>query len=150
VVPDVVRHDRPASGLERKFSMPYCAAVALARGGVALGDFGDGPVDDDVRALMARVHMSPDPAMPDGLERQAWSRVTVTLADGRVLAPPMSGARGHPDHPLDADALRAKFVACAAPVLGGDEAAAVAEQIGHLEDVPDIRGLTSRLTGALA
>jgi 2-methylcitrate dehydratase PrpD len=147
VVPDVLRHDRPTSALERKFSMPYCAAVALARGGVELGHFGDGPLDDDVRGLMERVTMLVDPTMPEGLEQHAWSRVTVTLTDGRVLAPPLSGAPGHPDHPLDAEALREKFVACAAPVLARDDAAAVADQIDHLEDIPDIRVLTSRLVG---
>jgi 2-methylcitrate dehydratase PrpD len=146
-VPDVLRHERPTNGLERKFSMPYCAAVALARGGVELGDFGDGPVSDDVSALMERVTMIPDPAMPDGLEQQAWTRVTVTLADGRVLAPDASGARGHPDHPLDAEALREKFLACAVPPLSRDDASAVADQIDHLEDIPDIRALTSRLDG---
>ena len=147
VVPDVVRHDRPTSALERKFSMPFCAAVALARGGVDLGHFADGPVDDDVRGIMERVTMVPDPAMPEGLAQQAWSRVTVTLTDGRVLAPAMRGARGHPDDPLDATALREKFVACAAPVLSRDDASAIADQIDHLEDIPDIRALTSRLVG---
>jgi 2-methylcitrate dehydratase PrpD len=144
-VPDVVRHDRPTSALERKFSMPFCAAVALARGGVELGHFADGPVDDDVRSLMERVTMLPDPAMPEGLEQRAWSKITVTLADGRVLAPAMRGARAHPDDPLDAAALREKFVACAASVLARDDAAAIADQIDHLEDIPDIRALTSRL-----
>jgi len=147
VVPDVLRHERPTTALERKFSMPYCAAVALARGAVDLGHFGDGPLDDDVRGLMARVTMLADPTMPEGLEQQAWSRVTVTLTDGRVLAPPVSGARGHPDDPLDATALREKFLACATPVLSRDDAAAVADQIDHLEDIPDVRALTSRLVG---
>jgi 2-methylcitrate dehydratase PrpD len=147
VVPDVVRHDRPTSALERKFSMPFCAAVALARGGVELAHFADGPVDDDVRALMERVTMRVDPTMADTGEQHAWSRVTVTLADGRVLAPPARGARGHPDDPLDAAALREKFLGCAASVLTTDEAAAIADQIDHLEDIPDIRALTSRLVG---
>ena len=147
VVPDVVRHDRPTSGLERKFSMPFCAAIALARGSVELGHFAEGPVDDEVRALMERVTMLVDPAMPDGLEQQAWSRVTVTLTDGRVLAPPARGARGHPDDPLHAGALRDKFLACAAPVLGRDDATAIADQIDHFEEIPDVRALTSRLVG---
>jgi 2-methylcitrate dehydratase PrpD len=147
VVPDVVRYDRPRNGLERKFSMPYCAAVALARGGVELGHFGDGPVDDDVTGLMAGITMIPDPAMPDGLEQQAWTRVTVTLTDGRVLSPEASGARGHPDSPLDDAALREKFLGCAVPALSRDDASAIADQIDHLEDIPDIRALTSRLVG---
>jgi 2-methylcitrate dehydratase PrpD len=149
VVPDVLRHERPTTALERKFSMPYCAAVALARGGVELGHFDDGPLDDDVRGLMSRVTMVVDPAMPDGLEQQAWTRVTLTLADGRVLAPPTSGAKGHPDHPLDDEALREKLLGCAATVLPRDEASAIADQIERLEEIPDIRALTSRLVGSI-
>jgi 2-methylcitrate dehydratase PrpD len=149
VVPEVLRHPVPATGLEQKFSMPYCAAVALAHRRLDLGSFADGPVQDPaVRDLMPRVRMVVDPALPAGLDQQAWSRVTVRLADGRTLALPPRGARGHPDHPLPAEALRAKFLACAAPALSPAEAEAVAEQVEHLEEIPDIRALTSRLAGA--
>src|SRR5689334_6758448 len=34
VVPEVLRHNRPATGLEKKFSMQFCAAEALATGRV--------------------------------------------------------------------------------------------------------------------
>jgi hypothetical protein len=74
--------------------------------------------------------------------------VTITLTDGRTLASPARGAQGHPDQPLSAEALRAKFMACAA-ALPRDDAEGIAEQIEHLEDIPDIRALTSRLVGAL-
>jgi 2-methylcitrate dehydratase PrpD len=149
VVPDVLRHERPTSPLERKFSMPYCAAAALAHGGVALRDFEDGPVDPVVGALIPRVKMIVDPSLPDTLEQQAWTRVTVTLTDGRVLASPASGARGHPDRPLSTEALREKFMACASRVLSPDDAEGIADQIEHFEDIPDIRALTSRLVGAV-
>src|SRR5947209_5345982 len=79
----------------------------------------------------------------------AWSRVTVRVRDGRTLTAGPRGARGHPDTPLDPDALRAKFRACATLVLPRDEAEGVAEQLAHLEDIPDIRALTSRLAGDL-
>jgi hypothetical protein len=69
----------------------------------------------------------------------------VRLRDGRTLASPPRGASGHPDQPLTDEQLRTKFLACAAPVLGADAADDVAAQIGHLEAVPDIRALTSRL-----
>jgi hypothetical protein len=32
-------------------------------------------------------------------------------------------------------------------VLGSDESEALADQVAHLEDVPDVRALTSRLVG---
>src|SRR6185503_2819964 len=61
VVPDVLRHARPSNGLERKFSMQYCAAAALARGPLGLADFADGPVaDTTTRELMERVRMVVD------------------------------------------------------------------------------------------
>jgi 2-methylcitrate dehydratase PrpD len=146
VVPDVLRHVRPTSGLERKFSMQYCAAAALARGPLGLADFADGPVPDAAtRDLMDRVRMVVDPTLPHELEQHAWTRVTVRLADGTAFEEKPRGASGHPMTPLTDAELRAKFLACAAPVLGADAAEGVAEQLAHLDEIPDIRALTSRL-----
>jgi 2-methylcitrate dehydratase PrpD len=150
VVPDVLAHARPATALERKFSMQYCAAAALAEGRVDLTSFEDGEVRNPVvRRLMARVEMVVDEALPHGLEQHAWSRVSVRLGDGRVLAAPPGGARGHPDQPLSDEALRAKFLACAERAISRDEAEGIAEQVAALEDLPDLRTLTARLTGDL-
>ena len=148
VVPDVLRHDRPETGLERKFSMPFCAAAALATGRVDLAAFEDRPAPPEVQDLMARVRMVVDPSLPDGLEQHAWSRITVRLRDGRTLDSPPRGASGHPGQPLTDAQLRAKFLGCAAPVLGEAEAAAVAAQVERLEEIPDVRALTSRLVTA--
>ncbi len=150
VVPDVLAHTRPTTALERKFSMQFCAAAALAEGRVDLRSFEDGEVRNHaVRDLMERITVVVDPALPDELAQHAWSRVTVRVRDGRTLTAGPRGARGHPDTPLDPDALRAKFRACATLVLPRDEAEGVAEQLAHLEDIPDIRALTSRLAGDL-
>jgi 2-methylcitrate dehydratase PrpD len=150
VVPDVLAHPRPTNALERKFSMQYCAAAALAEGRVDFGSFADGEIANaDTRELMGRVAMAIDPGLPQGVEQNAWSRVTVRLRDGRTLSTKPRGARGHPDTPLSDTALRDKFLGCARTVLASDEAEGVAEQIGHLEDIPDIRALTSRLEGSL-
>jgi len=150
VVPDVLAHARPTTALERKFSMQYCAAAALAEGRVDFASFIDGEVANrDIRDLMERVTMVVDPGLPQAAEQHAWSRVTITLRDGRTLSTEPRGAQGHPDAPLSDAALRDKFLACARTVLSPDEAEGVAEQIGHLEDIPDIRALTSRLEGDL-
>jgi 2-methylcitrate dehydratase PrpD len=150
VVPDVLAHARPTTALERKFSMQFCAAAALAEGRVDFGSFTDGEVaNGETRELMERVAMVVDPGLPQGVEQHAWSRVTVRLRDGRTLSTEPRGARGHPDTPLSDAALRDKFLACAQTVLTQDEAAGIAEQLGHLEDIPDIRALTSRLEGNL-
>ena len=145
VVPEVLRHNAPATGLERKFSMQFCAAEALARGRVEIASFEDTAPAAATQGLMARVRMVVDPTLPDGLTQHAWTRVTVRLRDGRTLASPPRGASGHPDQPLTDAQLGDKFLGCAVPVLGAREAEGVAEQLAHLEDVPDIRALTSRL-----
>jgi 2-methylcitrate dehydratase PrpD len=146
VVPDVLRHTRPSNGLERKFSMQYCAAAALARGTVGLADFDDGPVRDAAtRDLMDRVTMVVDPALPHDLEQHAWSRVSVRLSDGTTLESKPRGASGHPSTPLSDAELHGKFLWCATRVLGADAAEGVAAQIARLEDIPDVRALTSRL-----
>ena len=114
------------------------------------GSFTDGEVaNPEVRALMERIAMVVDPGLPESAEQHAWTRVTVRLRDGRTLASEARGARGHPDTPLSDAALREKFLGCARTVLSADEAGGVAEQIEHLEDIPDIRALTSRLEGNL-
>lgn len=146
ITPDVLRYDDPATALERKFSMQFCAATALAGGAVDLDAFEDGPVRDPaVRDLMRRVKMVVDPALPDALEQHAWSRVTLRLRDGRTLPAPARGATGHPDAPLSAAQLRAKFLACATRALPAAAAEGIADQLEHLEEVPDIRALTARL-----
>jgi 2-methylcitrate dehydratase PrpD len=150
VTPGVLLHARPATALQRKFSMQFCAAAAAAEGRLDLASFEDGEVASPaVRQLMTRVRMVVDPSLPDGLERHAWSRVRIRLGDGRVLDSPPRGASGHHDQPLTAEALAAKFRACAARALAGDEVDAVAALIDQLEHIPDVRVLTSRLAGAL-
>jgi 2-methylcitrate dehydratase PrpD len=149
VVPDVLRHHSPTNGLERKFSMQFCAAAALATGRVDLASFADGPVADaGTRELMGRVRMVVDPTLPDGLNEHAWTRVNLRLRDGRTLESAPRGASGHPDQPLTDAQLRDKFLACAMPIIGAGEAEGVATQLTHLEDIPDVRALTARLVTA--
>jgi hypothetical protein len=73
----------------------------------------------------------------------------VRLTDGAVLTLPAGGAQGHPDEPLSDDALREKFLGCAATALPHDEAEGIADQIARIDDLPDVRALTSRLRGTL-
>jgi len=147
VVPPVLLHAHPSTGLERKFSMQFCAAAALADGRVDLDSFENGPPRPAVEKLMSRVSMVVDGTLGAEREQHAWSRVTVHLSDGRTLLSSPRGPQGHPDQPMPDATLRAKFLACATRVMPPEDAEAVAEQIADLEHIPDIRALTSRLTG---
>ena len=150
VVPDVLIYHTPASPLQRKFSMEFCAAAALVHGRVDLDSFEDAAAAAPaLGALASRVRLVVDPGLPDGLEQHAWSRVTVRLTDGTALPSPPRGAQGHPATPLSPERLRAKFLACATRAIARDEAEGLAEQVAELERVPDIRVLTARLVGEL-
>ncbi len=58
------------------------------------------------------------------------------------------GARGHPDQPLSDESLLAKFLSCASLAIPRGVAESIAAEIEHLEEIPDVRVLTSRLAGA--
>ena len=50
IVPTILIYDRPASGLEAKFSMPFCAAAAIVVGSVGIETFDAAALDDPQRA----------------------------------------------------------------------------------------------------
>jgi len=146
MVPDILIHHDPRTGLEGKFSAEFCAAAALVDGRIGITTFTDArTADPQIRAAMRKVSMGVDPTVPADLERHAWTRVTMRLADGRVLEVPPREIRGHPGVPLSRHALRAKFEECAGVVLARDRVESVAEMLETLEGCPDLRSLTAIL-----
>ena len=143
VTPTVLIYDRPSSGLEAKFSMPYCAAAAIADGRVGIDTFGDGRLRDPrLASLMTRVTMRIDEALGTNAPPLTQTRVHVRLHDGRTLAAEANGARGYPGNPASADELADKFLSCAQRALSADDAASALgrlRQLEHLEDVSALR-----------
>lgn len=72
-------------------------------------------------------------------------KLEVRLRDGNVLESRLEIPRGHPLRPLTQEALAAKFLECAAPVLGDARASAAASALASLEEVADVRELTELL-----
>ena len=146
-VPNILIHHVPRTGLEGKFSAEFCAAAALVDGHIGIATFTDEKTaDPKLRAVMEKVQTVVDPMLPADQERQAWTQVTVRLADGRMLEVPPREVRGHPSVPLSQEALRAKFEDCAAVALTRQRAESAAEMLETLEGCPDLRSLTAILT----
>ena len=150
----------PAAGAERvQASIPGAQLLVVPyTGHSVLGSDFSGCAEAAVSAFFSGRAVQPCPSAqnlfaptPISPTRLAFLRPPHGLGGkpGRTLTAVPRGARGHPDTPLDSDALRAKYLACATLVLPIDEAEGVAEQLAHLEDIPDIRALTSRLAGDL-
>jgi 2-methylcitrate dehydratase PrpD len=148
ITPTVLIHDRPADGLQAKFSMPFCAAAAAVRGAVGIDTFDDGALRDPaIEAVRARVAMRIDPSLDPAAPPLTQARLRVTLRDGRMLTRLASGARGYPERPASDDDLARKFLACAVRTL--DEAAATRaleawSNVGRMDDVRQTAALLQK------
>ena len=146
ITPTVLAHDRPADALEGKFSMPFCAAVAIVDTRVGLDSFGDDRLRDDrIVAMMARVRMRVDSTLDASAPPLTQARVTVRLRDGRVLTASANGARGYPDRPARDDELTEKFTSCALRALPEARAREALAALRAIEHAPRVRSLIETL-----
>jgi 2-methylcitrate dehydratase PrpD len=148
LAPHQLIYDRADTGLQGKFSMQYCVAVALLDRTVGLAQFADERVRRaDVQALMSKVRMvvHPEQTTRESLPNK-FSEVTVKLADGRTLVRRVDQAKGQPRNPLTDAELDVKFRDAAGRVLPADRVAALLAAVQTLETVPDVRAI-GRLLG---
>lgn len=140
----------PANMLSAKFSIPYAVAAAVVKGTTDVSAFRDAVREDPrVRALAARVEVSGDPAMSmRGAPDQPTARVSIELADGRVLRRETAVVHGDAVNPRTREELEAKFRALASEALDAARADEVVRMVERLEDVKDVRALTALVTTA--
>ena len=142
VTPTVLIYDRPATGLEAKFSLAYCAAAAVIDGRVGIDSFDDARVGDPaVRDVMHRITMRADPQLEGQGPPLTQARVTVSLRDGRSLSRSASGARGYPENPATDAELDDKFLTCARRTLPETSARDALQQLRAIEQLSDVRSL---------
>jgi len=146
IVPTILLYDRPSSGLEGKFSMPFCAAAAVVRGRVGIDTFAMSELGDPaIVALQGRVVMRVDSTLDASAPPLTQAHVTVRLRDGRVLTASANGARGYPEHPASDEELAGKFTSCATRTLSASQAADALTTLRDVESMSDIRTLTDLL-----
>ncbi|WP_395106173.1 MmgE/PrpD family protein [Actinomadura sp. SCN-SB] len=134
---------RPSTGLEGKFSLTFTAALALVEGSADESRFTDAAVrDPQIAAVAERVTVVADDALPP-----LGAAVTARLRDGPTVAAEVdAGAPGWSTDPAEQDErLARKFRGLVAPILGADAAETLADLIGRLEAVDDIRTLTKEI-----
>jgi len=147
ITPTVLIYDRPASGLEAKFSLPFCAAAAVLDGRVGIDTFEHARLaDPSVAALMAKVTMRADPALDGIAPPLTQARLRVRLNDGRELNAAANGARGYPERPASDEELASKFLACAARCLPRERAERAIAALQGMERADHVRSLMDVLT----
>jgi 2-methylcitrate dehydratase PrpD len=132
------RSDRPGSGYEAKFSIPYCIAVSLLRGRVVLEDFSDqAHGDPNAQALLTLIEvLNSDRTQDQGLDLS--SEIEITMQDGTNYTCRVDAPKGEPGNQLSAEELSAKLDDCASRFLKAEEIQRLQETVSSLESVRDL------------
>lgn len=143
-------YQRPATGLQGKFSMEYVVTAALLDGRLGLDTFTDAMVGrPEVTALEEVLEVREDHTIP-GVRNPVdggYVEVAIRTHGGRRLVCRVEEAAGSPGRPLSGSQLEEKFRECA---RGLDPARIerALQALGTLEELPDVRTLVRDLSPA--
>ena len=128
----------PETGLEGKFSLRFCAALALAGADTALtSTYSDANVKDPAMvALFEKVVIVPVERM-----KMKVAEVTVHLHDGVVHRERYDAGIPERDLALQWRKLEAKFRSCAEPTLGAEQTGRLIEAVERLDTAADLSAL---------
>lgn len=147
VTPPLLIYDRPQTGLEGKFSMPFCVAAALVLGKVGLETYEDSCVQNArICELLPRIIMRVNPSLGKDAPALTQSIVKITLNDGRTLIRQANGARGYPERPASTTELDEKFFSCGLRALPQSQLQHALRYLHEFESLTDLRQLTGSIT----
>lgn len=127
----------PKNVLASRFSVPFIVANALLFGRADHDDLNERRLADKrLHAIAATVRLKEDPEMTAKAPVQRPARVTVMLADGRVLSASVTDNKGDPENPYSAEDLARKYDSLASRVWSVDHATRVAGAIDALDEAP--------------
>jgi 2-methylcitrate dehydratase PrpD len=146
MTPRLLIHDRPATGLEAKFSMPFCAAAAVVFGHPTVDMFDESHIADSrVQMLMPRVSMRVNTSF-DSAASLSQATVTIQRRDGTTMTHHADGARGYPGR-LSETELTTKFLGCAQRSLSKTNAEAALTAVRALGHADHVRALADAWAG---
>lgn len=141
-------YPRPQDEMQARFSMQYCIALALLKDRLELSDFTAEAVGaKPVRELLPRIAMTSHPPEEERV-RPLPHRVTIRLADGRVLSGERGEAKGTIADPFDDADRRAKFADCCRGTLDTSEADSLYDRLDRLDEEGDLAFLEQPLARA--
>ncbi len=147
-MPNALIHHRPTTELQAKFSMEFCIAILLVEGRAGLAEFTDEVVNrPDVKAMIERIDFGVHPEAEAAGYDKRTTVLDITLKDGRTISGRADFGKGSPANPMSFDEAAEKFRQCASFAnWPKNKYEQVVEKVRHLEDVNDVREITSLLT----
>lgn len=137
---------KPRTPLAGRFSLPHVVAASLTLGSAGPEAFTPELLNDPgIRALASRVTVVEDPEFTAMTPARRPARVVIRFSDGSKSQMTVTGSKGDPDQPMTPDELEAKYHRLADPMLGNEPARQAWDQLGQLEQVPNLMHLTELL-----
>ena len=144
MTPRLLIHPDPATGLEAKFSMPFCAAAALVYQRLGIDTFDVEHIQNPaIQNLMPRVTLRANDAFDHAMPL-SQARVTVRLHDGRTVTQSADGARGYPGRLTEGELAR-KFDGCVSRTLAPAAAQSAWTALMTFDRMRDVGELTRLL-----
>jgi 2-methylcitrate dehydratase len=127
-------------------SLPYCIAVALAKGNVLPSDFEEDALKDPfVWELLTKIKVVADPEIDALFPKVKRAIVSVTTTDGKSYSKQEDYAKGDAKRPLSDAELVEKFSANAEQALSANTLNRVVEGTLNLEEFSNIADYMSIL-----
>jgi len=141
-----LRYALPQTGLEGKFSLPFCLTSILIRHRAGIREFSDEFVrSPEVQEMMKWIKTVFDPEIEAKGYAKILSRLEVRLKDGRILKKNSSPYKGGPENPLSEAELDEKFSTCAELALPREKFSQALDLLKEIEKLQDIRLLIPTL-----
>lgn len=126
----------PKSGLDGKFSVEYCAAVALLDGQVVIDSFTDRRrFAPDMEEALGKIKVDPVEQEPGVV------KVSAQLKDGRTVTGECRGFKGSARNPMSREERMFKVWDCVGRALPQQDAEKMIAMLEDLENVPNIATL---------
>ena len=135
---DIAGIPAPQTGLEGKFSLAFCVALALGEGETGEPQFNNQKVRDPrLVALRDKVKITPDPNLSP-----SRAKIKVMTKDGRVLEKFMETLDLSKDRERVKKDLTRKFQDLSGPILGEEKTKKLISRIRRLDKVSNLKTLT--------
>lgn len=146
-MPHALRHPRPQTAVQARFSLPYNLAIALVKRKAGVREFTDEVVQSaDVQEMLQRCHHVVDPEIQER-QKHMETRITLKLKDGRTFETVTSTAVGHPTKRMSKEQLNDKFRDCASLVISDEQTERAIEMIWDLRSLGNVADLHKELVG---
>ncbi len=124
----------PRSGLDGKFSIQYCATIALLDGDVGIDSFTDQRrFTPDVEETLPKIRLE--------TSKEQTVTAVAELTDGRTIESQCRDFRGSAANPMSYEERVAKFYACASRLLPDDKVKDLYHVLETLEQQASVRSL---------